>query len=260
MQRQSILAQEEELTLLVTSEDPDSIVQAVAGLKRLGRFSLVARERRNIRDVYYDRPDGLLGKRGWALRVREVNAAKVITLKGPPSPNESGGIQRLELEAPWSRDSLCAVLDLLAMSGIPVPEVALNADLSDPYCAVESMGMGAIQDRDTIRLVRHILPEEDEPGSPVGELVIDSVIYHFGEMNIGHYELELEAGSPGASEIIGSLAQLLLEEFGPALRPWNIGKTATGRRVEQLLAAGTIASLMRDGRLLPVAYDHMIRS
>lgn len=257
MKRESILAQEEELTLLIASENPESIVQAVADLTRLGRFSLIAREPRIIHDVYYDRIDGSLGAKGWAFRIREVNAARVVTLKGPPSPNEWGGVQRIEFEAQWSRDALDAVMDLMAVSGVRPPERGWTFDLSDPYATVESLGMRAIQDRETVRQVRDIVPDDHDSGSSIAELVIDSVTYHFRDIDVGHYELELEAGSPEAPRIIGDLAKLLLEMFGASLRPWNMGKTATGKRLERLLAQGIVARLMKDGKLLPAAYDHM---
>ena len=260
MTKKSVLAHEEELTLLIASENPEAVVEAVAALTRLGRFPLIARPKRTIHDVYYNRIDGSLGGKGWALRIREVNRERLVTLKGPPTPNEWGGVQRIEFERKWSREALDVVMDLLAVSGVPVEKHAEKFDLNDPHGTMDSLGMSAIQDRETVRLVRDVVTEDGDSGESIAELVIDSVTYHIRTVDVRHYELELEAGSPEASRIIGPLAQLLLERFGSGLRPWNIGKTATGKRVERLMADGVLATLMKDGRLLPAAYDRMVRS
>ncbi len=259
MQRKSILTQEEELTLLIVSETPEAVVEDVARLTRMDGFSLIARETRIIRDVYYDRSDGLLSRKGWVLRIRDVNSELLVTLKGPPTRAEWGGVQRLEFEAPWSRESFESTINFLAMSGISLQEEGREPDLSDPYGTVESMGFRAIQDRETIRRVREIVVADDDSSGPIGELVIDSVTYHFPGMNVGHFELELEAGTTNTANLIGNLARFLLESFGSVLRPWNMGKTATGKRVERLLAEGMLSDFLKDGKLLPVAYDHMLR-
>lgn len=253
----SIAGNEEELTLVITSEAPESVVEQIAALPELGEILLIPGVTRQIHDVYYDDSEGSLGRKGWAFRIREVNLKRLVTLKGPPARTEWGGVRRVEYEAEWSREALDVVASLLATSGISLRPVDAAFDDSDPHRTVKVMGTRPIHDRETVRQVREAVSRGDEPSHPVAELVIDSVTYHFTAMDVRHYEVEIEALSPEASGTIAGLAEMLLTRFGSSLRRWRMGKTATGKRLERLLVEGTPKRLIKDGRLLPTAYDRL---
>jgi hypothetical protein len=57
---------------------------------------------------------------------------------------------------------------------------------------------------------------------------------------------------------VQALLAALAEAFPEELRPWPYGKLATGRAVEELLAAGRLAGhLDPAGRIRPSAHDRL---
>ena len=65
----------------------------------------------------------------------------------------------------------------------------------------------------------------------------------------------------GATEnaaTVQALLEALAEVFPDNLRPWPYGKLATGRAVQQLLAAGHLEGLLNpSARISPAAHDHL---
>jgi inorganic triphosphatase YgiF len=99
-----------EATLIILSDNPQTVTQHIAVLTSVANYHLLPKERQPIRDLYLDTPDKALQAKRVALRIREVRGKHWITLKGPSQPTEGGGVERLEIEALWSQDSLAKVV------------------------------------------------------------------------------------------------------------------------------------------------------
>jgi hypothetical protein len=240
---------ETEVTLVVVADPPEPVADAVAGLPELEGFTLIHAPDEAIRDRYFDTPDRRLA--GSTLRLRDVNAQRVLTIKGPPQPGARVGVTRVEHEEPWP-ERAWALLRAELGDALGVP-AALPA--SDPVRALEALGLVIVQDRSTTRRVRAVLPRSGARAR-LAELAIDAVVYDLDGLAVRHFELEIEAKAEEGEAAIGTIADGLLARFGAGLRPWHIGKLATGEALRRLIAAqGRDSVLTPDGRVRPIAYD-----
>jgi CYTH domain len=247
---------EVEGVLLVCADDQEAVGRKVAGLEAVDRFRLRARPAQRIRDTYLDTGDGVLAAGRVAFRVRELDGRPLLTLKADPV--RSGlAAERLELEAPWSAAALGTVLEELGRRGIQLADPPEGAGAGEPLADLAALGLGPTQVRETTRTPRDVLDPGRDPG-PVAELTIDDVGYRLLAGTARLLEVEVEAKGPGGLETVQALLAALAEAFPEELRPWPYGKLATGRAVEELLAAGRLAGhLDPAGRIRPSAHDRL---
>jgi hypothetical protein len=239
---------ETEVTLAVVADPPEPVADAVAALTELEGFTLIPAPDEAIRDRYFDTPDRRLT--GTSLRVREVNGARLLTVKGPPQAARVG-ITRVEHEQPWP-DRAWAMLRAELGDALDVP-AALPA--SDPVRALEGLGLVVVQDRSTTRRVRAVLPRSGARAR-LAELAVDAVVYDLDGVRVRHHELELEAKAVEGEAALATLALGLLGRFGEGLRQWRPGKLATGEALARLIRArGAESVLTGDGRVRPAVYD-----
>ena len=245
---------EVEGVLLVRADDQEAAGRRVAGLEAVDRFDLRPRPPQRIRDVYLDTGDGALAAARVAFRVRELDGRPLLTLKADPV--RSGlAAERLELEAPWSAD---AVLEELGRRGIELVDSPGGAGAGEPLADLSGLGLHPTQVRDTTRTPRDVLERGREAAGPVAELTVDDVGYQLPTGSARLLEVEVEAKGQGGLETVQVLLAALAEGFPEALRPWPYGKLATGRAVEQLLAAGRLEGLLDPaGRIHPSAHDRL---
>jgi inorganic triphosphatase YgiF len=242
---------ETEATLVVVSDAPEEVTRAVAALTGLDGFALLERPDEAIHDRYFDTGDRRLEAARTALRLRQVDPRLLLSIKGPSRPAELGGRIRDELEAEWSgrgwallREELGAALGIQAAA----PPAA------DPFEALRSAGLVVVQDRETSRRVRAVVPAGREHA--VAELAVDSVVFHLGAVDARHHEVEVEAKAAGGDAAVGELAAALVARFAPSLRPWHYGKLTTGSVVGALIAEhGADEVLTAGGSLRPSTYD-----
>lgn len=247
-------ASEIEVTFIIWLENARGVARQIADLTRIGNYQLLPQDSKSIHDLYFDSPDRNLRNKKLALRVREIDATRWITLKGPSQPTGWGGVERLEIEAPWSLDALNRVLKELTARRVKLPGQNQELDSIHPLDVMTSLGLKVVQDRKTHRRVRNIVTIEGGP--LLAELAIDSVVYHFRDQEIYHHEVEIEAkvrdGSTVLKAVIGSLGGM----YGPVLRRWDHSKLATGMAIERLLSeVGPQGLLDIDNHLKPAAYD-----
>ena len=247
---------EVEGVLLVSADDQEGAGRRVGALERVDRFELRPRPTRRIRDVYLDTGDGDLASAQVALRVRELDGRPLLTLKA--NPVRSGlAAERLELEAPWSAEALQSVLEELRRHGVQLPEPPEGIGAGEPLADLARLGLHPTQRRQTTRTPRDVR-ERGTDGGPVAELTIDDVAYQLPAGTARLLEVEVEAKGGGGLETVQALLGALAEVFSDALRPWPYGKLATGRAVEQLLAAGRLEGLLDpSGRISPAAHDQL---
>ena len=131
-------------------------------------------------------------------------------------------------------------------------------DRVHPLEVMTSLGLEVIQDRETHRQVRNIVFVGEESRSALAELAIDSVVYHFGDQQICHHEVEIEAKVEDGSTALKTVIESLVAMYGSALRRWDHGKLATGKAIEKLLSEGALEGLLDiNNNLKPVAYDRV---
>jgi inorganic triphosphatase YgiF len=244
---------ESEITLIVASEDPERIRASLTAIDRIGDYELVPAQALIIEDVYLDTAFRDLGRHSWVLRVRRQNGNTYFTIKGPARRTEWGGVQRIEIEEPWSREALARIMSHPAVCGT---QVAQSQDVSADAPAVEALkscGFVILQQRQTRRDRRMVIFSGEN--APKAELVLDRVLYRFRSQEIRHMEIEIEIKDLTGGSHARALADCLLEAFGQEVRPWHYGKTATGRILESMLENRELNALVRaDNYLSPTVY------
>ena len=247
---------EVEGVLLVSADDQEGAGRRVGALERVDRFELRPRPTQRIRDVYLDTGDGDLAGAQVAFRVRELDGRPLLTLKA--NPVRSGlAAERLELEAPWSAEALQSMLEELRRHGVQLPDPPEGTGAGEPLADLAGLGLHPTQRRHTTRTPRDVR-ERGTDGGPVAELTIDDVAYQLPAGTARLLEVEVEAKGGGGLETVQALLGALAEVFSDDLRPWPYGKLATGRAVEQLLAAGRLEGLLDpSGRISPAAHDRL---
>ena len=243
---------ETESTLVVVSDEPETVIEAIAALRKLDGYRLRPRGKEEIRDLYFDSPDGKLRTARIALRVRQVGKRRLLTIKGPSRRGARGGESRLELEEEWpGRAWEVLYAELGRKLGIP----AVAPVGADPAEALRSAGLVVVQDRRSSRQLRDVVPR-DGTRRRVAELAIDSVVYPPAGHEVRHFEVEVEAKATGGESAVASLSESLVIRYWPALRPWRHGKLATGKAVAALLEERDRDDVLTDdGALRPSAYD-----
>ena len=175
----------------------------------------------------------------------------MLTIKGPSSSWELGVRSRTEQEQEWP-DAAWALLRAELGNGLDMPP---QPPAADPVEALEAVGLVVVQGRKTLRRVRAVLPRSG-PREQVVELAIDAVTYSLDGRAVRHHELELELKADGGEAAAAALAESLLSRFAPSLRPWSLGKTATGAVIAGLIdERGADAVLAADGTVRPWVYD-----
>jgi inorganic triphosphatase YgiF len=248
---------ETEATLGVAAADPEAVLARIAVLDRVGGYQLLPRPPRNLRDVYLDSPGRALAARGAALRVREADGARLLTVKGPAAPGAGGARVRFEFEAPWSKDALGRALDALRGMGVCLSRLDTGPLPTDPLDALARLDLCVVQERHTRRTPRDVFTDGEGAGEPLAELASDEVTYPLGGLDVRHAELEVEVKAAEGTAAMTKIIAALLAAFGPVLRRWDHGsRLATGEALRFLQAAGRLEGpLGARACLTPEAYD-----
>jgi adenylate cyclase class IV len=249
---------EVEGVLLVAADDQEAVGRRLARLEQVDRFRLRHRPAQRIRDTYLDSGDGALAAARVAFRVRELDGRPLLTLKAD-AVRSGLAAERLELEAPWSAAALGMVLEELRRRGIRLPDPPEGAGAGEPLADLGGLGLRPTQIRETTRTPRDVLEHDGQETPPVAELTLDDVGYRVPAGTARLLEVEVEAKGQGGMEAVEALLEALAEAFPDELRPWPYGKLATGRAVEELLAAGRLQGLL-DGqdRIRPAAHERLL--
>ena len=250
---------EVELSLVITADDPESVLRRLARLREVGSYVLHARGSDRIVDHYFDTPDGALRKQGLALRLRMLDGATLIGLKGPRRSASTRTEDRLELEGPFSSEAVEEVARRIG-GGRPVAG-STDVDSADPDAILEAaLGVGLIQRRETVRLLRDVADAREPSGPVLAELALDRVRFEVGSREVRHYEIEIEAKRTGrGTSAARAIAAELVTRHPDELAEWPYGKLPTGKAIEQLLADGKLAELGPDGALTFRAYEQIRR-
>jgi inorganic triphosphatase YgiF len=199
-------------------------------------------------DRYFDTPSRALASRRIAVRVRESNGDVFLTVKGAGEAAPTGGTRRLEIEEPWSDQALYGALAALAAAGVRLDDWTAASATSDARTALELLGLGVVQERETERRVRLLTPEDSQ--RVLAEVDLDAVTYRFSDASARLFEIEIEAKDEPLE--LGRLVAALAREL-PELSPWPYSKLATGMAIERALSDGR-ELLDEDGAVSPAGW------
>jgi len=246
-----------EMVLMMVSGNPESTAQRISGITSLAGYQFISRPSRTLRDVYLDTLDRELGSKRINLRIRGIDGEFWLTMKIFPRRLSWKRRERLEIEVPWSQESLARILGELAKRGVRLKKVEVNRE-SSPLQVLLSIGLRVLQDRETWRSVRDVVGN-DSSSEILAELDIDQVLYHFEGQDVRLFEVEIEAKSKKGRSVLGIIAKQLLVQSGPELKQWRYGKLVTGRKVEKLLKDGALEADLDGSTLRPTAFEKIER-
>src|SRR5688500_15047040 len=146
---------EVELKLSVIGDDPDALLDEIAGLRNLGGMRLEPADDHQLRDVYWDLPDGGLRAHHLSLRLRQIDNQTVFTAKGGTS-NSDGLFRRDELEVPATRENWIDLRAVLVSEGVKLGGTVAG---DRPELWLREAGLTATQDRSTRRTIRYAYPD-----------------------------------------------------------------------------------------------------
>ena len=247
---------EVEATRLICTEKPGETLSAVAALPAIAGYQLLCRDPLSLHDYYVDTAQGALRRSRLSVRLRETGASSWLTLKGPPRRLGPGIEERLEMEVPWSGESLGQIWEELARHGVIVTVPPGFRGLTQPLEALAEMGLTLVQHQANYRQIRDVLPRDQESGPRLAEMSLDSVTYYLEGRQVRHYEVEIEAKSEAGIPALSVIVQALLDTCPRDLQTWDHGKLSTGRAVAALLEGEESGSLLNDQHeLTPRAYQ-----
>ena len=248
-----------EATLIITSENPQDVADKIAELDSIGDYSLLSQPTQDIRDVYFDTQGRDLQTRKFALRIRKVEEKCLLTLKGPSkSINGCTGVERLEIEGEWSKDIWNKVLSNLQDLNVKLDQSALAFGDADPIEIMKNLFLCIVQDRRTHRRVRNVVLKGSKNNSPLAEMAIDDVVYHFPGIDVQLHQIEIETKDEIAYVALDAVVKELLDSFHAEIRTWNYGKLPTGKAIEELLMKFEVDELVNnDGDLRSATYDKL---
>ncbi|OGB66089.1 MAG: hypothetical protein A2Y94_09385 [Caldithrix sp. RBG_13_44_9] len=251
--------QEIESKLIITAQDPAAILQQIARKSALLKYQLIKCGRINLRDIYLDTPDFQLKQQRLALRLRKSNNRYYLTLKGKSKLTSWGGVERLEIELPWSGKSYRQIIEILKENDILIDSSQENPSTASPIDILKNPAFTIIQDRETRRLIRKVVSVHRQR-KELAELALDTVTFHLVDQTVLHTEIELEAKVRDGLDTVRELTEYLVQKYPENLRSWPISKLSTGKLIEQLHQEENIQNFLnRQNYLLPLAFKRIAK-
>ena len=227
-----------ETTLLVDCNHGETVMKDLAARKAFGTYDIVESVTILMQDRYFDTENRSLSKNNAALRIRKTGRQCLVCVKGKEHIHEWGGIERLEIEHPWSLEALEKIIPHLGESWRKPDNKVFCMD--DPDKTISRMGLKCIQDRQTNRIILGISHRHDPSESICAEMALDRVAYTNAGTSFLHYEIEIEAKASDGDIHLKALAGLLKKEFPDTLKRWDHNKLITGFAIETLLEQGEL--------------------
>ena len=92
-------------------------IEKIIALEKVGHYPISQGPFLSIADSYFDGLSASLQKSGFSLRIRQSNLDTLITLKGPSQYLDNEITRKVEIEKPWSPESLYEITDELKKEG-----------------------------------------------------------------------------------------------------------------------------------------------
>lgn len=225
---------EVELKLTVTGDDPEKLLDEIAGLCELDGVRLADGQDHHLRDVYWDTADGGLRGHKLSLRLREIDGRQVFTVKGGTSSSE-GLFRRYELEVPATAENWREVCAVFHDEGVDFNSQAAQAPSGDdPDAWLRAAGLIPTQDRSTRRTAIHAY-DDAHGDQPLAELALDRTRFDFGRVLVDYWEIEVEELGNHGDEVPRRLGQALRLRYPDRLEPSTMGKYSRGLAIEREL-------------------------
>lgn len=204
---------------------PVAFFARLAAVDRLGPFALGPAVEHAIRDVYFDTADRRLGAARVALRLREQDGVRLVTLKAPQR-REGALAVREEREAVLRAASLAQVVAALAELRLLAADTVV-----DPAAFGAGTAAGPLRPVLATR-TRRIERAVGRDAVPIAMLALDTVQYE--GLPTVYYDVEAEATAAGSEADLLALQALLTQTAGDALTPGLESKLARGLRLTGL--------------------------
>jgi hypothetical protein len=192
-------------------------------------------------DLYFDTQQRIFQNKKISFRIREVNNNKFLTIKIPSLQQlqqESSSLRSdEEIEVEWSKDKLLEIFHILEKRRIYTLQSDENIyfnNLNVIY-TMRKLGFSVIQNRHTQRRIKNIIKSEKK-NELLAEMAIEQVIFHIGNDDVYHYDIEIEdKSSDGSHARIFLINKLLSSDYGKMLIKWKYGKISIGKGLEILI-------------------------
>lgn len=228
--RDSSTPQELEVKLIIIHSNPAQIADEISKLDQIGGYQLSIPQSKKIHDIYFDTTEENFRQNRLAFRLRNENDRYFITVKGKTKVKEWGGVERIEIESPWSVQDFQKTLVQLEQYGIILHVKHELLQNHKPLESLQQIGFMIIQDRYTFRLTRQIQSGEDL----LAELAIDKVHYQVNNYQLIHHEIEIEAKNPRGTKAIQDIQRDLQSTYGDSLQLSVISKLMLGMVLQEL--------------------------
>ncbi|MFQ5637272.1 MAG: CYTH domain-containing protein [bacterium] len=241
------------------SAQPQYVIAEIADVSQIADYRLKPAPEQNLYDLYFDTPSEALKAKKMSLRLREIDEATLLTLKGPSRRTDWGGVNRREIELVWGSENLMRILAELRACDIHLSARGKKHQPTQPplECLLDR-GLQVIQDRTTRRQIRNIVAGEGNGEPILAELALDSVVYRFNDAQVKHYEVEIESKNPGGVTAVKDVLEALQSTYKNVLRLWDYSKLATGEAIKKLLAKFPEERLLdQGGNIRPEGYDRI---
>ena len=192
-------------------------------------------------DLYFDTQQRIFQNKKISFRIREVNNKKFLTIKLPSLQSlhqESSSLRNdEEIEVEWSKNKIIEIFQELEKRGIYALQSIENIYFNN-LNVIETMGklgFSIIQNRHTQRRIKNLVKSEKK-NELLAEMVIEQVIFHIGNHDVYHYDVEIEDKSSDDSHArIFLINELLSSDYGKMLIKWKYGKISIGKGLEVLI-------------------------
>jgi inorganic triphosphatase YgiF len=219
-----------EAAILILAKERNSIFEMIEKVIKKNGYVPDRNGIQNINDRYFDTQNNDLEQKKIALRIRMIDGkAFKITLKMLKMTTENYS-NRSELEATWSQDSFCEIVNKLKSTGINLGDCK-HYYHEDPVRTLEYFRLSIFQNRLTSR---HIINAIDKASRQIEfEFAVDNTRFIMDdEKKFGYSELEIESKKIGNEQIISKFIKELT--INPEFRYWPYSKLETGMAINYL--------------------------
>ena len=238
-----------ESTLIIANDisylNTDTIEKIIA-LEKVGHYPISQGPFLSITDSYFDGLSPSWQKSGFSLRIRQSNLDTLITLKGPSQYLDNDITSKVEIERPWSPESLHEITDELKREDLQFKSAPSNVSSLDPHTALKMIGFRLIQTRLNDRRTKTILSPDGS--SVVAEMAIDHVTYNNDTYPVKHNEIEIELKGSGNVSDLKNITDELTSLYPETLCPWRFGKLSTGMAIDYLHEKNKLEDLLFEDR------------
>ncbi|MBO54863.1 MAG: hypothetical protein CL886_04295 [Dehalococcoidia bacterium] len=238
-----------ESTLIIASDSinlNNDTRDSIIALENVGDYPIMASHFISITDSYFDDQTASLQKSGYNLRIRQSNQDLLITLKGPSEHIDNEITEKIEIERPWSPESLREITNKLNKEGLAIKSAQGSVSSFDTHGTLQMMGLELIQTRRNNRLTKPIL--NPDRSHIVAEMSVDHVTYIGHTHPVKHNEIEIEAKGYGTISDIQDITKELKDLYPQTLYPWAFGKLSTGMAITYLHKENKLEAFLFEDR------------